>query len=137
YIAIISATAKENLSDPFSLSYKAFSPFFAIDQMTGSFDTPFSEATSTIPIPSSAFSHSTTHLSTVTVGTLSTSLPPLPTIVATTSTIKDVASSELSSSSDNAIKWCVGLRILNTSRNDGNPPTLSTSAVRFLVPLSQ
>ncbi|KAG5723896.1 hypothetical protein E4T56_gene9821 [Termitomyces sp. T112] len=80
YIGIISITAKENSSE----SYEAFSPFFSIDQMTGSFDSPLSEATSTIPITSSVFSRSTTHLSTITVGTLLTSLPPLPTVAATT-----------------------------------------------------
>ncbi|KAG6907791.1 hypothetical protein DXG01_007330 [Tephrocybe rancida] len=36
YIGIISTTAKDNSSDPFPSSYKAFSPFFSIDQMTGS-----------------------------------------------------------------------------------------------------
>ncbi|GLB39812.1 hypothetical protein LshimejAT787_0703220 [Lyophyllum shimeji] len=85
YIGIISTTFKDNSSTP----YIAFSPFFSIDQMTGSFDNPLPEATSSIPIPSSltpspsesgaANSHSTTKLSTITVGTLSTSLPPLPT----------------------------------------------------------
>ncbi|KAG6808117.1 hypothetical protein H0H92_005324 [Tricholoma furcatifolium] len=104
YVGIISTIAKTNSSDP-DVPYSAFSPFFKLDQMTGSFDSPLPEATSTIPIPSSLahfasasgthVSTSATTLSTITVGTLSTSLPPLPTPTTTISTSK--ASSTLTS----------------------------------------
>ncbi|KAF5384105.1 hypothetical protein D9615_003345 [Tricholomella constricta] len=105
YIGIISTTFKDNSSAP----YIAFSPFFSIDDMTGSFDNPLPEATSAILIPSSftpstsgsgtrtATSHSTTTLSTITVGTLSTSLPPLPTPTST-----KPATTQTSSSSSTA-----------------------------------
>jgi len=83
YIAITSTTFRLNSSTP----YTGFSPFFRLDQMTGSFDTPLPEATSTIPIPPSLSHEATSHstvLSTITVGILSTSLPPLPTPTNTT-----------------------------------------------------
>ncbi|KAG6839225.1 hypothetical protein C0991_004644 [Blastosporella zonata] len=97
YIAIISTTAKQNSSDLSSVPYTAFSPYFSIDQMTGSFSSPLAEATSTIPIPSSLTRSvsgtvtpipSRTILSTITVGTLSTSLPPIPTLTLTIPTTK-------------------------------------------------
>ncbi|KAF8062230.1 hypothetical protein FPV67DRAFT_1672707 [Lyophyllum atratum] len=74
YIGIISTTFKKDSDTP----YMAFSPFFSIDQMSGSFDTPLPAAISAIPIPSSltrsatgsgtATSRSTTKLSTITAG---------------------------------------------------------------------
>ncbi|KAG6856627.1 hypothetical protein H0H87_002377 [Tephrocybe sp. NHM501043] len=111
YIGIISTTAKENSSDPLSTSYKAFSPFFTIDQMAGSFESPLPEATSMKPVPSSLTrfsthshsgtptSRSTTTLSTITVGILSTSLSPLPTLTATSLAIKSPATSSVASQS--------------------------------------
>ncbi|KAF9467677.1 hypothetical protein BDZ94DRAFT_1305298 [Collybia nuda] len=85
YISLISTSAKRNDSIP----YAAFSPSFRIDQMTGSFDTPLASAIAPIPIPASLSSPSasvTNTVSTITVGTLSTSLPPLPSLTEPTST---------------------------------------------------
>ncbi|KAG6902738.1 hypothetical protein C0995_012402 [Termitomyces sp. Mi166 len=132
YIGIISTTAKENSSDPFSVSYKAFSPFFSIDQMTGSFDSPLPEATSTIPITSSAFSRSTTHLSTITLDHLcfvaDKAYNNIETVdVNAGSDYKcGVNSGELGSFSD-VIEWCFGPRTTDTSLNGGGSPTLAAS----------
>ncbi|KAJ7600514.1 hypothetical protein C8J56DRAFT_1038158 [Mycena floridula] len=57
-----------------------FSPFFKLDQMSGSFASPLAAATSSIPIPSAieqATSIKPTGIKTITVGTLHTSLPSL------------------------------------------------------------
>ncbi|KAG5642094.1 hypothetical protein DXG03_003618 [Asterophora parasitica] len=80
------------------ISIARLNPSRSINNMTGSFDAPLPEATSIIPssiAPSDSNfnSRSTTQpgpgtstvtsLSTITVGTLSTSLPPLPTLINT------------------------------------------------------
>ncbi|KAK7040707.1 hypothetical protein VNI00_009613 [Paramarasmius palmivorus] len=77
YIAFTSSTAQEN-----GTSYLGFSPFFKLDGMSGSFDNPLESATSSIPIPDSftdSAAESEAPLSTIVIGTLSTSLPPLTT----------------------------------------------------------
>jgi len=76
YIGIISTSLKDSSGNP----YAAFSPFFNLDGMTGSFDAPLAAATSTLPIPASLSKSSSvaqTGTLTVTVGVLSTSLPSL------------------------------------------------------------
>ncbi|KAK0451710.1 hypothetical protein EV421DRAFT_1772581 [Armillaria borealis] len=66
----------------------AFSPFFQLDQMTGSFATPLESATASIAVPTSltqtSAADSTSELSTIIVGTLSTSLSSLTSLSATT-----------------------------------------------------
>ncbi|RDB20507.1 hypothetical protein Hypma_012406 [Hypsizygus marmoreus] len=102
YIGITSTVLKDNSSTP----YTAYSPWFSIDQMTGSFESPLPEATSKPPLPSTislSTSGSTTVLSTITVGTLSTSLPPIgdptPTSTKPVSTSKSTSTSKSSSPS--------------------------------------
>ncbi|KAJ3557373.1 hypothetical protein NP233_g11757 [Leucocoprinus birnbaumii] len=94
YLSFISTSAKQNNSLP----YAAFSPFFRLDKMTGSFATPNPTATSPIPIPSSINPNNkpTTGtndgdvLTTITVGTISsspaTSTTPTPTPSISTTT---------------------------------------------------
>ncbi|ESK84275.1 hypothetical protein Moror_3774 [Moniliophthora roreri MCA 2997] len=91
YIAFTSTTAEVNRT-----IYQGFSPFFKLDGMSGSFATPLEAATSQIPIPSSLAGSSLTEseapLSTITVGTLSTSLPPLTINVPTSTSASPVSS---------------------------------------------
>ncbi|KAF5365250.1 hypothetical protein D9758_005399 [Tetrapyrgos nigripes] len=79
YIALTSTSTEVN-----GTSYVGYSPFFELDGMSGSFDSPLDSATSSVPIPSSltetSASLSIGVISTRTIGTLSTSIPPLPTI---------------------------------------------------------
>ncbi|KAK0498732.1 hypothetical protein EDD18DRAFT_1153505 [Armillaria luteobubalina] len=81
----------------------AFSPFFQLDQMTGSFATPLESATASIAIPTSltqtSAADSTGELSTIIVGTLSTSLPPLTSLSATIPTSSPSSTSRISTSS--------------------------------------
>jgi len=81
YLAFQSTTLKVNGS-----AYSAFSPFFKLAGMSGSFSSPLASATSTIPIPSSLADSTTANKveSTITVGKLSTSLPPITSLSATT-----------------------------------------------------
>ncbi|KAG7095803.1 hypothetical protein E1B28_006503 [Marasmius oreades] len=77
YIAFSSTIFKQN-----GTSYLSFTPSFKLDRMTGSFSAPLDSATSPLEIPSSLTASTeaqTSSLSTVTVGTLSTSLLPLDT----------------------------------------------------------
>ncbi|KAL0570646.1 hypothetical protein V5O48_011313 [Marasmius crinis-equi] len=95
YIAFSSTTFSENGTE-----FLSFSPFFKLDQMSGSFSSALDSATSSLEIPSSLTAStdgtaSSTPLSTITVGTLSTSLPPLET---PTSAASSTSSTETSSS---------------------------------------
>jgi len=78
YIGLTSTTLTEGDT---SFPAMVFSPWFSIDRMRGSFDRPFPAAISERPIPSSLTQPdpSTSSISaTMTIGTLSTSIPPLP-----------------------------------------------------------
>ncbi|KAJ7135465.1 hypothetical protein C8R43DRAFT_1021169 [Mycena crocata] len=91
YIAFISKNAKVN-----GTSYTAFSPFFNLKGMSGSFASPLASATSSIAIPTPLTRSSANTIgTTITVGNIDTSLPPLPTL---SSTRKSNASSSSSSS---------------------------------------
>ncbi|KAF9260648.1 hypothetical protein L218DRAFT_932066 [Marasmius fiardii PR-910] len=84
YIAFSSTTFDQN-----GTSFLSFSPFFKLDQMTGSFDSPLDSATSSIEIPSSLTASTeaqSSSTSTITVGTLSTSQSPLDTSIKASST---------------------------------------------------
>ncbi|KAJ6591180.1 hypothetical protein DFH09DRAFT_195705 [Mycena vulgaris] len=75
YVAFTSTNAKVN-----GTKYIAFSPFFNLKGMSGSFSSPLAAATSTIPIPTSlTVTTSTPAPTTITIGG-SASLPPLPTL---------------------------------------------------------
>ncbi|KAH8829190.1 hypothetical protein DL96DRAFT_1597091 [Flagelloscypha sp. PMI_526] len=76
YISFISTELKDN-----NTAHAAFSPFFSLTGMKGSFDTPLASATSSKSSPSTT-SSSPSQLSTITVGTLSTNLPPIASISA-------------------------------------------------------
>ncbi|KAG7451674.1 uncharacterized protein BT62DRAFT_441043 [Guyanagaster necrorhizus] len=81
YICFTSTSVFEN-----GTAVMAFSPFFQLDQMSGSFATPLESATASIAIPTSltqTSADSASELSTVIVGTLSTSLSPLTSLSAT------------------------------------------------------
>ncbi|KAI9464080.1 hypothetical protein BJY52DRAFT_1165977 [Lactarius psammicola] len=54
-----------------SQSLLAFSPNFSLDRMTGSFNSPVPELTSTIPVPSSVLSAHSNQISTSLFGTIS------------------------------------------------------------------
>ncbi|PBK66342.1 hypothetical protein ARMSODRAFT_960331 [Armillaria solidipes] len=83
YICFTSTSVFDN-----GTAVMAFSPFFQLDQMTGSFGTPLESATASIAIPTSLMqtsaADSTSELSTIIVGTLSTSLSSLTSLSATT-----------------------------------------------------
>ncbi|KAJ3882235.1 hypothetical protein F5051DRAFT_394909 [Lentinula edodes] len=72
YIAFTSTNLEIN-----GTKYTSYSPFFSLNNMTGSFSSSVASATSSIPIPSSltgsSASSETSVLSTVTVGTITTS----------------------------------------------------------------
>ncbi|KAJ7507344.1 hypothetical protein B0H11DRAFT_200650 [Mycena galericulata] len=75
YIAFTSTTDTVN-----GTKYVAFSPFFTLKGMSGSFSSPLAAATSTIPIPASlTHTSADTVGTTIVVGSVGTSLPPLPT----------------------------------------------------------
>ncbi|KAK0194370.1 hypothetical protein F5146DRAFT_1035543 [Armillaria mellea] len=82
YICFTSTSVFDN-----GTAVMAFSPFFQLDQMTGSFATPLESATASIVIPTSltqtSAADSTSELSTIIVGTLSTSLSSLTSLSAT------------------------------------------------------
>ncbi|KAF5348789.1 hypothetical protein D9756_009763 [Leucocoprinus leucothites] len=87
YISFISTSAQQNNSLP----YAAFSPFFRLDKMTGSFESPNPTAILPIPIPSSINTSNkpTTSddvLSTITIGTISSSSTSRLSSTTTTST---------------------------------------------------
>ncbi|KIK07127.1 hypothetical protein K443DRAFT_673692 [Laccaria amethystina LaAM-08-1] len=74
YIAITSTSLKAINGS--TIPYSSWSPYFRLDRMSGSFDTPLPAATASIPIPSSllhAATQSAQPTSTVTIGHLSTS----------------------------------------------------------------
>ncbi|KAF7362003.1 hypothetical protein MVEN_00545500 [Mycena venus] len=73
YIAFTSTTAKENGTD-----YTAFSPFFVLKGMSGDFSSPLASATTAFSIPKSITHTGTIIPTTITVGTVDTSLPPMP-----------------------------------------------------------
>ncbi|KAJ7622832.1 hypothetical protein DFH06DRAFT_1231586 [Mycena polygramma] len=85
-IAFTSTNAKENGTD-----YIAFSPFFTLKGMSGSFSSPLASATASRSIPSSLTRTGSIIPTTITVGSVNTSLPPLPT--PSTSTSKPATSS--------------------------------------------
>ncbi|PBK84709.1 hypothetical protein ARMGADRAFT_1018391 [Armillaria gallica] len=83
YICFTSTSVFDN-----GTAVMAFSPFFQLDQMTGTFATPLASATTSIAVPTSltqtSAADSTSELSTIIVGTLSTSLSSLTSLSATT-----------------------------------------------------
>ncbi|KXN93287.1 hypothetical protein AN958_00211, partial [Leucoagaricus sp. SymC.cos] len=131
YISFISTSAKQNPSLP----YAAFSPFFQLDGMKGSFDLPNPSATQSIPIPTSLTtggqstnSNSGDVLSTITVGTLSTSTSSSPTS-GTPSTPSSPSAPAASSSSS---RLTITSPILASSRvttRTGPPPTSIPSTI--------
>ncbi|KAF8236142.1 hypothetical protein L208DRAFT_1391265 [Tricholoma matsutake] len=133
YIGIISTSYKQ-LDNT---SYMAFSPFFGIDHMLGSFQTPLPSATSTKPLPSSlAHSGSSTTstssvLSTITVGTLLSTLNVLSSIQSssTLSTTRPLSPSITRTTSSTS----------STSTSSTLSPSLSTpssSSTSTLAPTS-
>ncbi|KAJ6475233.1 hypothetical protein C8R47DRAFT_1142706 [Mycena vitilis] len=86
YVAFTSTNAKQNGTD-----YISFSPFFTLKGMSGSFSSPLASATASRSIPSSLTHTGSIIPTTITVGSVNTSLPPLPTL--STSTSKSATSS--------------------------------------------
>ncbi|KAJ7045390.1 hypothetical protein C8F04DRAFT_988309 [Mycena alexandri] len=74
YIAFISTNDKVN-----GTQYAAFSPFFTLTGMSGSFSAPLASATDTFSVPTSLFSTGSLSDVTITVGNVDTSLPPIST----------------------------------------------------------
>ncbi|KAJ7115782.1 hypothetical protein C8R44DRAFT_628800 [Mycena epipterygia] len=94
YIAFTSTKAIVNGTKAIS-----FSPFFTLKGMSGSFSSPLASATATIAIPTTvAHTSSNEVATTITLGSLDTSLPPLPTL----STSKASSSAPTSSPSPSA-----------------------------------
>jgi len=94
YIAFVSTSATVNGS-----AYVAYSGFFSIDGMVGSWDSPDSSATSSIPIPASVSSPPANIIqATETIGTLSTTTTASR-MVTTTSVVSSPTSTSSASSS--------------------------------------
>ncbi|KAF9474849.1 hypothetical protein BDN70DRAFT_841720 [Pholiota conissans] len=121
YIAITSTALKGNDSIP----YSAWSPFFKLTGMSGSFETPLSSATAPIAIPSS--------LTLSTSGSIATStrviLPPSST---TTSILSKTT--PRSSSSRLSTVFISSTSISSTSSSTSTPTTSSTSKFTTTVP---
>ncbi|KAJ4490371.1 hypothetical protein J3R30DRAFT_3421194 [Lentinula aciculospora] len=111
YIAFTSTSLEIN-----GTKYTSYSPFFSLNNMTGSFSSPLASATSSIAIPSSLTgvdaSSATSVLSTITVGTITTPLSPTSTPSATASSSRF---STLTSSSASATTTSTTSRVTSTS----------------------
>ncbi|KAJ6593775.1 hypothetical protein B0H19DRAFT_1091963 [Mycena capillaripes] len=92
YVAFTSKSAKVNGTD-----YSAFSPFFTLTGMSGDFSSPLASATATFSIPSSIIHSGSIIPTTITVGSVDTSLPPIPTPSTTSSKPNTSSSSSVSS----------------------------------------
>ncbi|KAH6910623.1 hypothetical protein BKA70DRAFT_1370945 [Coprinopsis sp. MPI-PUGE-AT-0042] len=96
YIGFTSANPPVNGTE----TYRSYSPWFSLDRMTGSFETPLPSATAPISISISASqSASTSALSTITVGTLS-SAEPITTTIPPSSSAASASSSSAASESE-------------------------------------
>ncbi|KAL0066866.1 hypothetical protein AAF712_006061, partial [Marasmius tenuissimus] len=106
YIAFSSTTHTENGTE-----FLSFSPFFKLDQMSGSFSSALDSATSSLEVPSALTASgegapSSTSMVTITVGTLSTSVstsstePTEESASSTTTPSSSSSSPSLSPSSD-------------------------------------
>ncbi|KAL1699909.1 hypothetical protein EV121DRAFT_215260 [Schizophyllum commune] len=85
YYLVFTSTA---LTDASGTAYTEYSPFFRLTGMSGTRGQPVASLTSELPVPSTLTSDTfvspvTPSISTVTVGTLSTSLSPIPSLSAT------------------------------------------------------
>ncbi|KAI5891380.1 uncharacterized protein SCHCODRAFT_02318205 [Schizophyllum commune H4-8] len=85
YYLVFTSTA---LTDASGAAYTEYSPFFRLTGMSGTRGQPVASLTSELPVPSTLTSDTfvspvTPSISTVTVGTLSTSLSPIPSLSAT------------------------------------------------------
>ncbi|KAF7376034.1 hypothetical protein MSAN_00018200 [Mycena sanguinolenta] len=88
YIAFTSTTAKENGTE-----YIGFSPFFKLEGMSGSFSSPLASATTTFSIPASLTHTGTIIPTTITIGNVDTSLPPVSSPSSTSSKLQSSSSS--------------------------------------------
>ncbi|KAL1721502.1 hypothetical protein EV715DRAFT_248934 [Schizophyllum commune] len=100
YYLVFTSTA---LTDASGTAYTEYSPFFRLTGMSGTRGQPVASLTSEIPVPSTLTSDTfvspvTPSISTVTVGTLSTSLSPIPSLSATSGGSTGSASSRMSTS---------------------------------------
>ncbi|KAF9448102.1 hypothetical protein P691DRAFT_760203 [Macrolepiota fuliginosa MF-IS2] len=133
YISFISTSLRQNGS----LS-SAFSPFFSLDKMTGSFTTPDPSATSSIPVPSSITAGGKPTedgdvLSTITVGTLSTSSSPTPTSTSTSASVHSTTTISSSTHSGTAIAVTStstsAVSISSTTKTSSTKPSGFSTAV--------
>ncbi|KAJ7346492.1 hypothetical protein DFH08DRAFT_868419 [Mycena albidolilacea] len=92
YIAFTSTTAR----DANGTLISAFSPFFSLKGMSGSFSSPLASATTSFSVPKTLTQTGSIIPTTITVGNVDTSLPPLPS-PSTTSTSSKAQTSSSSS----------------------------------------
>ncbi|KAF5392694.1 hypothetical protein D9757_001003 [Collybiopsis confluens] len=122
YIAFTSTNLKVNGS-----KFTGYSPFFNLDNMSGSFSTPDASAISPIPVPSSLSaadaSQGSSALSTVTVGSVDTSESPLSTLSATS----PLSSSSASSSGSPTASTTSGTNASTTSSSHPTSTTVLTN----------
>ncbi|KAK0484774.1 hypothetical protein IW261DRAFT_1458663 [Armillaria novae-zelandiae] len=133
YICFTSTSTSDN-----GTAVMAFSPFFQLDQMTGTFATALESATASIAIPTSltqtSAADSTSELSTIIVGTLSTSLTSLTSLSATTPTTSSPSStSRLSTSSASESTLASAAGSTATQSGTANGALSRTHAVSPLV----
>ncbi|KAJ7262299.1 hypothetical protein B0H12DRAFT_323833 [Mycena haematopus] len=122
YIAFISTTAKQNGTE-----YTAFSPFFKLEGMSGSFSSPLASATTTFSIPVSLTHTGTIIPTTITIGNVDTSLPPLPSASATSSKPR-------TSSSSSTLRFTTSAA--PSSPTDSTPPSTTDSGAVATSPSS-
>ncbi|KAK0469183.1 uncharacterized protein EV420DRAFT_1492916 [Desarmillaria tabescens] len=133
YICFTSTSVFDN-----GTAVMAFSPFFQLDQMTGSFTTPWESATASIAIPTSltqTSADSTSELSTIIVGTLSTSLPPLTSLSATSpaTSSSSITTSRMSTSSAPQSTSTSASAAASTQSGTANGALSRTNAVSPLI----
>ncbi|KAK0205317.1 hypothetical protein DFS33DRAFT_1383209 [Desarmillaria ectypa] len=135
YICFTSTSVFDN-----GTAVMAFSPFFQLDQMSGSFATPWESATASVAIPTSLMqttADSTSELSTIIIGTLSTSLSSLTSLsatpLATSSSSTTTSRFSTSSTPESTSTSATGSAATSTQSGTANGALSRTDAVSPLV----
>ncbi|KAJ3767315.1 hypothetical protein FB446DRAFT_755283 [Lentinula raphanica] len=126
YIAFTSTNLEVN-----GTKYTGYSSFFRLDNMNGSFSSPLASATTSIAVPSSLIGSSAssgnTVLSTITVGTVTTSISPTTSSIrsttASSSRFSTIASSSVTTTSSSSASVTSG-----TTRSGSLSSSSATSA---------
>ncbi|KAJ7188390.1 hypothetical protein C8R46DRAFT_1054633 [Mycena filopes] len=124
YIAFISTHETVN-----GTQYAAFSPFFALDGMSGSFSSPLASATHTFSVPASLTQTGSLSDVTITVGNVDTSLPPsAPTSSAPLTSKSQTSSSHSSSPTSTSSRFTVSPLPPPSSPSGSAAPSITNSS---------